>query len=463
MPNPISALRRFLDNQGGVTVFALVLLLLVTLVPASDAQTTVVLAPVPQLQFFDQTGLPLAFGCVFTSQSGTTNPLATYTDNSGVTQNQNPVILSAGGSANIWLQAGVSYSFRVKSTGGSNCFSGSTLYTVNGIGGGASTLTTVVPFSSTPSFQDAAQNQLFEITLTGNASAQPLTFVGVVPPGYITFQITQDSSGAHTWSWPANSVGGCTIGAAANQVTTQQFVYNGTNATAIGPCVTGNAGEGPIISVGTIFDYALGASEAVCTDANSQLVAGSGCASVFGVTVNGQAIGPGGSGNVNSGATQFSLAINEGNGNVMQGVVLGVNQTVVGESGVNPSAVTLPNCTDSGGQHLNYATGTPGSFSCGTTANGYTKLSTGINSSPCTTSGSSSYASCSTTVTISPAQPDTNYAATCSGAGGPPTGEPAIQNIIKGTSSIQVLTVNGTNSGAVASSFPEIDCIAIHP
>lgn len=306
------------------------------------AQTAVVLAPLPQLQFFDQTGTPLAFGCVFTYQVNSTTPLGTYTDYTGVTLNANPAILTAGGSANIWLQAGQAYTFRVASAGGTNCASGSTLYTVNGIGGGSTTLTTVVPYSSTPAFQVAAQNQLFEITLSGNASAQPLTFVGITPPSYITFQITQDSSGGHTWSWPANSIGGCTIGSGANQVTTQQFVYNGTNATAVGPCVTGN---GPIISAGAIYDFNLASPPAiVCVDANFQLNTGCSTGALTSITVNGQTIPAGGSGNVNAGATAHSIALNEGNGSAITGLTLGVSQIAVGVASADPVASTIPTC-----------------------------------------------------------------------------------------------------------------------
>ena len=191
--------------------------------------------------------------------------MQTYTDFTGTTLNQNPVIFSAGGSANIWLAAGQAYTFRVKSAGGTNCASGSTLYTVNGIGGGSTVLTTNVTFSSTPTFIDAAQIQLFLLTLTGNATAQPMSFVGITPPGIIYFQITQDGSGGHSFSWPANTVGGCTIASGANVTTTQEFVYNGTDATAVGPCVTGT---GPAVVVGGLEDSGLTASLVVCTDAN---------------------------------------------------------------------------------------------------------------------------------------------------------------------------------------------------
>lgn len=57
----------------------------------------------PKPQFFDNSGLPLAGGKIFTYSSGTTTPKATYTDSSGTTANTNPVILDASGRANIWL------------------------------------------------------------------------------------------------------------------------------------------------------------------------------------------------------------------------------------------------------------------------------------------------------------------------------------------------------------------------
>lgn len=221
----------------------------------SFGQSPVVLSPVPKLQFFDASGRPLAFGCVFSYVSGSNTPLATYTDSTGVSVNTNPVDLDSGGfagsgSSGIWLQAGQAYRLTVKSSGGSHCASGSTLYSVDGIGGGTSLLTTVVSYSPTPTFSIQGQIQLFEITLTGDAVAQPLTAVGIQPPALVIFQITQDSAGGHSFTWPANSVGGAQIGSNLNQVSTQMFVWNGTTATAIGPAVIGN---GPWLSTGSIL------------------------------------------------------------------------------------------------------------------------------------------------------------------------------------------------------------------
>lgn len=350
--------------------FFIAAVLLAICVDSAHCQTPVVLAPPPELQFFDQNGVPLAFGCVFTYQTLSTTPLATFTDATGTVQNANPVVLDASGFPSngsaivgIWMQAGLAYTFRVKGAGGTNCTSGSTLYTVDGIGGGISTLTTIVTYASTVTFVDASQNQLFELTLTGNATSQPLTAVGITPPGIVTWEITQDGSGGHTFSWPANTIGGATICSVANCVTQQTFIWNGTEAIALGPATYSS---GPAYAVTSLYDFALSASATVCTDANKQLT--SSCSSVLGITINGQVIPPGGSGNVNNGAATHSMAINEGNGAAIAGVLLSADQVAVGKTSADPTGSSLPACPDTAGQHLNYAAG--GTFSCGTSSAG---------------------------------------------------------------------------------------------
>jgi hypothetical protein len=61
------------------------------------------LSPSPKVQFFTAAGVPLVGGKLFTYASGTTTPLATYTDSTGNTTNTNPVILDSRGEANVWL------------------------------------------------------------------------------------------------------------------------------------------------------------------------------------------------------------------------------------------------------------------------------------------------------------------------------------------------------------------------
>ena len=64
--------------------------------------TTMIATP-PKLQFFDNSGNPLAGGKVYTYAAGTTTPQATYTDYTGGVANANPVILNTRGEASIWF------------------------------------------------------------------------------------------------------------------------------------------------------------------------------------------------------------------------------------------------------------------------------------------------------------------------------------------------------------------------
>ena len=61
------------------------------------------LYPVPKVQYFDDDGTPLNGGKIYFYEPGTANLKDTYTDESGVTANTNPVILDAFGRAEIWL------------------------------------------------------------------------------------------------------------------------------------------------------------------------------------------------------------------------------------------------------------------------------------------------------------------------------------------------------------------------
>jgi hypothetical protein len=58
-------------------------------------------------QFFDNNGVPLAGGLLYSYAAGTTTPLATYTTSSGSTANSNPIVLDAAGrpANEMWLTA----------------------------------------------------------------------------------------------------------------------------------------------------------------------------------------------------------------------------------------------------------------------------------------------------------------------------------------------------------------------
>jgi microcystin-dependent protein len=69
-------------------------------------------------QFFDNTGLPLNGGLIYTYQAGSSTALATYTDVGGLIANSNPIVLDSSGrlTDEIWLTYGFFYKFVVKTS-----------------------------------------------------------------------------------------------------------------------------------------------------------------------------------------------------------------------------------------------------------------------------------------------------------------------------------------------------------
>jgi len=81
-------------------------------------------------QFFDNNGVTLAGGLIYTYQAGSSTPLVTYTDNGGTTANANPIVLDSSGRVpnEIWLLTGYSYKFIVQSASGASLISLDNLY-----------------------------------------------------------------------------------------------------------------------------------------------------------------------------------------------------------------------------------------------------------------------------------------------------------------------------------------------
>jgi len=71
-------------------------------------------------QFFDNNGVILSGGLLYTYTAGTTTPRATYTSSSGATANSNPIVLDSAGrvTGEIWLTSGQSYKFVLKTSTG---------------------------------------------------------------------------------------------------------------------------------------------------------------------------------------------------------------------------------------------------------------------------------------------------------------------------------------------------------
>lgn len=75
------------------------------------------LSPIPFMQFFDLTGAPLVGGKLETFAAGTSTPLATYTDSSGLVANPTTITLNTRGEAAVWLGP-VAYKLTLKDAAG---------------------------------------------------------------------------------------------------------------------------------------------------------------------------------------------------------------------------------------------------------------------------------------------------------------------------------------------------------
>lgn len=102
----------------------------------------------PHVTFVNSTGTACAGCSLYTYAAGTTTPLATYTDSTGTSQNTNPIILDASGSATVWM-ALQAYKFVLKDT------LGTTLWTVDNV------------TEATGIVEGAAQYCFYGQTLTG--------------------------------------------------------------------------------------------------------------------------------------------------------------------------------------------------------------------------------------------------------------------------------------------------------
>ena len=86
-------------------------------------------------QFFDNNGIPLNGGLLYTYQAGSSTPLATYTDIGGTIANANPIVLNSSGrlSNEVWLTYGFNYKFVLKDSGGTTIGTYDNIYGIVGV------------------------------------------------------------------------------------------------------------------------------------------------------------------------------------------------------------------------------------------------------------------------------------------------------------------------------------------
>jgi len=113
-------------------------------------------------QFFDNNGVPLSGGLLYTYQAGTTTQIATYTTQSGNIANSNPIVLDSSGRPpnEIWLNGAYNYKFVLQTSAGVQ------IWSMDNLGGG-------LPSSGTESNVTATAEQTVFTGLsyvTGNNS-----------------------------------------------------------------------------------------------------------------------------------------------------------------------------------------------------------------------------------------------------------------------------------------------------
>ena len=88
-----------------------------------------------------------------------------------------------------------------------------------------------VAYSATPSF-DAGPASSFKMTLTGGVTSS--TLANAAAGQILSFVLCQDGAGNHDFAWPSNMKGGMAVGLEAGKCSAQIFVYDGTQAWALG-------------------------------------------------------------------------------------------------------------------------------------------------------------------------------------------------------------------------------------
>lgn len=269
------------------------------------------LTPTPKQQFFDDNGNPLVAGKVYTYAGGTTTPIATYTDQTGLTANTNPIILDASGRCDIWLLATLAYKYVVTDENDVQ------LYTVDNI---------VVPpdilsFGSPPPIGNVAPNTGAFTTLS--ASGDLVTFSGFGATrlqngttsdrpassgtGMIRYNTSlQQFEGYGSAGWGAIGGAGAT-GGGTNQVfyqndqsiTTSYTITSTKNAMSTGPLTFASSFEGEGSIAGTTLTISAVTAGVLTV---GSVVAGSGVTA--GTTITALGTGTGGTGTYTVGTSQ---------------------------------------------------------------------------------------------------------------------------------------------------------------
>ena len=236
-------------------------------------------------QFFDNNGVPLSGGLLYTYQAGSSTPLATYTDINGSIANANPIVLNSSGRLDneVWLTYGFNYKFVLQTSAATTLGTYDNLYGIIGVAG-TSTGTTIptgvislwygsigsVPTgwylcdgaNGTPDLRDkfvVGAGSTYAVAATGGSASVTLVTNNLPAHTHTATSTVTDPGHTHTTTW--NNIddfnqGSNSPGAEQSPDTTQGTFNIATNSNTTGITVaTTNASTGSGTSFSVLNPY----------------------------------------------------------------------------------------------------------------------------------------------------------------------------------------------------------------
>lgn len=217
----------------------------------SRAQVAVTPAPFVVSPYFNG-ALPCNGCLLYTYAAGTTTPLATYTDYTGVTPNANPVVLDSSGYGSVWLGPSA-YKLVLKDS------TGVTIKTVDGVVGFCpvtgctlSAALNIVGSSVNPLFSVTQGSSGAGIAVTENGAGPGVsvsntvsgsTGVSIVSAGLHAFSATLTAGdGIHVVTTTAGTTGATLV--ASGSTTAMQVTLSGSSSQVTGINITDTAAAG---------------------------------------------------------------------------------------------------------------------------------------------------------------------------------------------------------------------------
>jgi hypothetical protein len=177
-------------------------------------------------QFFDNNGVPLSGGLLYTYAAGTTTPAVTYTSATGLTANANPIVLNSAGRppSEVWLNSADTYKFALKTAANVD------IWTMDSIPGIASFTTTTI--ANLPSISPSAGSIVF-VTNEGR-EGQFICRAGTAPSDPLQGIYVPSNTAGFYWERVWDNINGYPewFGAITNN-----GAVGATNVTAIHACL----------------------------------------------------------------------------------------------------------------------------------------------------------------------------------------------------------------------------------